>query len=375
MKKIKVLFFINTLAGGGAEKVLIDIVNNMDKSCFDITVQTVLDGGVHKEALASDVNYKTIIKTKNTYLKKIFNYFINFIIPPKAVYKRFIESGYDYEVAFLEGIPTKILAEGKNKNTKKYAWIHTDLFNNFQGHEKIFKNFNRYIDCYKKYDKIICVSEGVREGFEKRFGLRNNICLVYNPYDENKIKALAEEKQGEIKENEFNIVSVGRLCKPKGYKRLLEIHKQLIDEGLLHNLYILGEGQDREELEKYIKDNSLEKTITLLGFKANPYKYVKACDLFVCSSFVEGFSTAIAEAIILSVPVVSTDCPGVIEILGNSQYGIVTENNKEALYQGLKSVLSDKQKYEHYKEKCYERSEFFKLENSIRRIEKIFGED
>ncbi len=371
--KIKLLFFINTLSGGGAEKVLVDIVNNLDKEKFDITLLTLVDDGIHKKNLSSDVHYKSIVKVKNGILKKIWQYFLNFVLPPKIIYNIFIKSDYDYEVAFLEGIPTKILSYSTNKNSKKFAWVHTNLFTNFAGHNKIFKNFDDYVACYKRYDKIFCVSEGVKDGFFKRFGIKNNTEVIFNPYDDEKIVELSDEGQCEISVDDiFKIVTVGRLCEQKGYERLIEIYNRLIKEKYHCHLYILGEGAKRLVLEKYINENNLQDSVTLLGFKKNPYKYIKACDLFVCSSFAEGFSTAVAESIILGVPVISTNVSGAKEILGNSEFGLVTENNAEALYTGLKELLSKKEKYDFYKIKAAERASYFKLENSIKNIENIF---
>ncbi len=373
MSKKRLLFFINTLSGGGAEKVLIDTVNNMDKQKFDITLQTIIDYGIHKEKLNKDVNYKSIIKTKNPFIQKVLSYLINFVIPPQITYNLFIKSNYDYEIAYLEGIPTKILSYSNNKKSQKYSWVHIDLYNNFAGHEKIFKDFNNYIKCYQRYNKIICVSNGVKEGFIKRFNIEKNVDVVYNIYNDKKIKKLSTERQQEIPDdNTFKIITSGRLCEQKGYERLLEIHNQLISEGYKYHLYILGEGKKRPVLEKYIKDNKLEDSVTLLGFQVNPYKYINACDLFVCSSYAEGFSTVVVESVILGIPVVSTDVSGAKEILGNSEYGLVVDNDKESLYNGLVSILSDNNVYNYYIKKVKELSGDFDLEKAIKTMENLF---
>ena len=89
---------------------------------------------------------------------------------------------------------------------------------------------------------------------------------------------------------------------------MARVHKRLIDEGLNHHIYILGIGEDEDKINKYIKENNLQDTYTLLGFRDNPYKYVVKCDLFVCSSLREGFSTAVTESLVVGTPVVSTLC-------------------------------------------------------------------
>ena len=113
----------------------------------------------------------------------------------------------------------------------------------------------------------------------------------------------------------------------------------------------------------------------MLGYKENPYIYVAKSDLFVCSSRAEGFSTSVSEAIILGKPVVTTECSGMRELLGeNSEYGIICENNTEALYQSLHDILTNKEKYEYYNNKIIERKNIFDIKKSIKDIENLFEE-
>ena len=107
-----------------------------------------------------------------------------------------------------------------------------------------------------------------------------------------------------------------------------------------------------------------------LGYKENPYKYLKNSDLFVCSSYFEGFSTAVTESIIVGTPVVTTNCSGMKEMLGkNNEYGIVVDNKEEALYKELKKILSDKKNIEVLREKVLLRRNFFRKEVSVKKFE------
>ena len=159
MKKNKILFLINTLSSGGAEKALVDIVNNLDNNKFDITVQTIFNEGPYIKDLNKNINYKTILKNTNTkignILKKVL---VKYIKKSKCIllYNIFIKRDYDIEVSFLEGIPTKILGGKRDKNIKKITWVHTDMFENFEA-QNFFKNFNNHKECYLNFNKIICV--------------------------------------------------------------------------------------------------------------------------------------------------------------------------------------------------------------------------
>ena len=377
----KVLFFIDSLNGGGAEKVLTDIVCNIDKSKYDITVLTYWNRGIYVKDIKniSNITYKTCFKElkvgKNIF-KKIYNMIVIKLreniakLFPKQFYNIVIKDNYDIEIAFIEGITTKIISYSTNKNSKKYAWVHIDLEKkNYVS--KFYKNKEEQIKSYEKFDKIFCVSDDVRDSFTRVFGINNNVITQYNPVDEMKIRCLSTEKIDDVDiNNKFKIITVGRLEPQKGYDRLLKIHKRLIEEGFDYELWILGEGMQKEQLEEFIYTNKLCDSIKLLGFKKNPYKYMNIADMFVCSSRTEGFSLVIAEALVLGIPVVSTKCSGPNELLNYGEFGLLVENNYEALYEGIKKVLIDSNLYNKYKEKSKIGGNQFVISERINEIEK-----
>lgn len=136
-------------------------------------------------------------------------------------------------------------------------------------------------------------------------------------------------------------------------------------------LWILGDGSERAVLEQYIEEHHLQERVSLLGFQPNPYKYLAAGDLFVCSSLAEGYSTAVAEALILGLPVVTTDCSGMSELLRNGECGIITDNNEEALYEGMKQVLNTPDMLKFYTEKAKERGMDFSVDRLIEPFENL----
>lgn len=368
MKK-KLVFFITTFLMGGAEKVLVETVNALDKSKYDITV-CVLRGGVLESSLCDKVHYKKIIKTKNKLLSKIFTSLVSFWLPAKIIHGIFIGNKFDYEIAFLEGIPTKIIGASNNKNSVKYAWVHIDLYNTF-GLEKVFKSFKKHIECYRKFDKIICVSDSVKTAFIRRFGIKDNIEIKYNTINDNNIKELANEPCE--KSDKFRIVSVGRLENQKGYDRLLGSFRTLVSEGFDGELIIVGYGSQRESLEKYVNDNNLSDRVKFTGFSDNPYKYMKSADLLCFPSRAEGYSTVVTEAIILGKPVVVTDCSGMREILGDCEYGLITVNDENAFLNGLRKMIFDETLRKHYTDMAKIRSESFSLNARLVEFEKLFN--
>lgn len=378
--KTKILFVIDILRGGGAEKVLVDTVKHLDKDKFEITVLSVFDGGKYVDAIKKYANYKYIFPQYNQ--KNIVERILSSIkyriakfrlrnMNPTSLYKTVIDEKYDYEVSFLEGYSASIVSSSTNKESYKIAWIHTDLIKN--PWSKKYYKYKSEKDIYASFNKIICVSEDVKKSFIEKFGISEDIEVRYNVINEKIIINKSKEDIDDINiSNKFKIVSIGRLSKEKGYMRLLEVHNKLISNGFDYELWIIGEGEQKEELYQYISDNKLNSSVELLGFKSNPYKYLGKSDLFVCSSITEGFSTVATEATILGIPIVTTDCAGMNEILGNSEYGLITENSIEGLYSGLKNILEDKNLYSSYKSKAKERSTYFKLEERIKEIENLF---
>ncbi len=359
----KVLFFIDTLGYGGAEKVLMNLINNLDKNKYDITLMTIFDFGVNKRYLTKDITYKYIFK-------KVFRGNILFfkLFSPKHLYNKYITDKYDIVISYLEGNTTRILSGCPYNNTKKVAWVHVEMDKHAWFYP--YRNKQECIDCYKKFDKIVGVSGDVINSFKKHIGNWDNLCVKYNSIDTDYIrqKALIQDDV-EFSGDELNIISVGRLIEQKAYTRLLRIHKKLLDSGLKHNLYIVGEGHQKQILQNYIDENNLKTTAHLLGLKKNPWRYVSKSDLFVCSSLKEGFSTAVTEALVLGIPVITTLCSGMNEMLNNGEFGVIVDNNEDALYEGMYKLLSDKNLLNHYKNKAVERSKHFELSTTVQAVE------
>lgn len=371
IKKIKVLFLIPNLAHGGAEKVLVNLANNINKEKFDVTIQTLFDVGVNKKYVNSSVKYIggcRFMFRGNTNIMKLFS--------PKKLYSYLIKDKYDIIVSYLEGPTARIVSGCNDKDTKLVSWIHCRISNEKEA-EVGFRNFEEAKKCYNKFDYTACVSKMTMDYFTDTFDFKKTIDVIYNTIETDKIIKLSLEKIDDVEfdESYINICSVGKLTKLKGFDRLLHIHKNLNSLKLKNKFYILGIGEEEKNLKKYISENKLEDTFILLGYRTNPYKYVKKCDLYVCSSHSEGFSTSVTESLIVGTPVVTTLCSGMQEMLGyNNEYGIVTENDEDALYEGIKKILTEENLLQHYKEQAKVRGQRFSTEKTVKAVEDMFCE-
>lgn len=367
---IKVLFFIPNLAHGGAERVLTNLVNHMDYSQFEVTVQTMFDVGIYKEKLKKEVKYIGGFPwyfRGNSIVYKIFS--------PKWLYKRYIKEKYDVVVSYLEGPSARVIA-GKPADQKSVCWIHIQL--DTEEYATLgFRNYEEADKTYSGFNRIVCVSDTVKRSFNEMFSVNAPVEVLYNTVEADLIRAKANEKADDVNfaADEINIISVAKLMKTKGYDRLVRILKKLRTDDVPAHVYIVGKGEEEESLKKLLTENGVETHWTFIGFKDNPYKYVKKADLYVCSSRKEGFSTAVTESLIVGTPVVSTRCSGAEELLGyNDEYGIVTDNDEEALYEGIKRMVTTPGLLQHYKEQAEIRGKKFSTEDTVRAVEDMLKE-
>lgn len=366
--KTKILFFIPTLGHGGAERVLTNLVNHMDSSKYDITVQTMFDVGIYQNQLAKHIRYIGGLKR---YFRGNIHVFK--LLSPKRLHKLYIKEHYDVIVAYLEGPSARIVSGCDNSKTRLFAWIHTEhdtlkhAFTSFRG----LKEAKR---CYEAFDNIIAVSETVRQNFIHFFPSVKSSMVIYNTIEVDKILQGKNEPVEDVvfDPNEINICSVAKLMKTKGYDRLVNILRRLRDNDIPAHVYIIGVGEEQAALKAQIKKLKLEDNWTFVGFRENPYKYVAACDLYVCSSRREGFSTAVTEALIVGTPVVSTNCSGAYELLGyNNEYGVVTENNEDALYRALYEILTRPELLAYYKNQASVRGKQFAPSETVGAVETL----
>ena len=325
-------------------------------------------GGINQKDLLPDIEYieKNAICFRG--VSKLYKF-----IPSKFLYKYFIGSKkYDMIVSYMHGAPAKVVSGCLDKKIKRIVWLHNgDMVNSeFFG---FWLTKRMAINAYRSYDAIVGVANSVISAFASYTEITDKIYVVHNTNDFEKIqdqsKLLPELS---FNKNKMLITTVGRIDNSKGYDRLIPIAKKLHDEGFQFDLVIVGTGRDYRKLSQLVTDLNAKDYIHMIGFRPNPYSIIAVSDLFVSSSRFEGLSTVISEAIILGVPVLSTDVSGAKEVLGkNNEYGVVVENNNDALYKGLKSLLMNSKLLEIYREKAKKRASFFDPSKTVKEAEEL----
>ena len=382
-QKKKILIRIGSLRHGGAEKVLATFLKNLPKDKYEIDLLLNLYSGKYLAEIPDWINVLYLNKGEMITTNRLQD------IPKKAfrvIYQKMLKSfpsllyrfilknkKYDIEFAGIHGLRDEIL-NSPNKNSKKLIWIHNDLrkthFHNYTDSE-IRKFFG--------YDKILVISEHIQKDFEnltKNKEEKSKIIRIYNPLDttEIKIKAEVQNPQRSTLSPQPLFVSIGTVFPQKGYDRLLRVHKKLLEEGFQHQVLIIGDGYDFENIKKLQQDLQVENTATLLGFTDNPYPHLKNADYFVLSSRYEGFPTVLFEAITLKKSIIATDVSGVSEMLENGKLGLIVENSEDGMYAGMKQALAHPESFEKYQKELQGYTMPFDLENSVNAIMKILDE-
>lgn len=363
MKK-DILFVMNNLNCGGAEKALISLLEVIDYSKYNVDLVLFKKEGIFLSKVPENVNilqepegYKyfdmpikdviidCLIKGRiDIVLWRILSGYIfrneeNHARCEQKVWKYISKSikkmtkKYDVCIGYLEKNPVYFCVDKVNAN-KKIGFIHTD-------YEKLGMDYKIDINYFGKLDNIVTVSDQTAKNLKKIFPEYNKkIKVVYNIVSPEIIKKMSLENV-DMDDSKICITSVGRLHSAKGFDIAVQACKILIDNGYDIKWYIIGEGEERKRLEQIILDKKLSNRMILVGIKENPYPYIKNCDVYVQTSLFEGRCLTITEAKILNKPIVSTNFDSIYDQINNGENGIIVNKNPQAIYEGITKIIKD----------------------------------
>ena len=349
---MNILIQIPQLIFGGAEKVLVSFANELVARGHQVEVLETYEKGrlnnqfdprVTLSAICSKAYsskyYAAPAEVKKNPLK-IFKWLFSKAVgyrrfAEKLGAKRYADREFDVAINYLEIDSPAFLLE--HIRAKKYLqWIHIDVENLSDPGQ-----YDGYLPLWSRMDGIVCVSQVALDSFCRRYpSLANRTALIYNFYDTKEILQKGSEPYT-FEGLRPVLLSVGRMTEQKKYLRFLDVLARLRDEGFDFSWHVLGDGIQRPEIEKKIKDLGLSDRVYLHGLTDNPYKYMKNCDLFVLPSGWEGFPTVTVEAKLLGCPVLATDVAGIREQLIHGKTGWIVDNDAESIYQGLGHLLQN----------------------------------
>lgn len=353
MKK-RLLFIIDSLGSGGAEKSLISLLPLIDYTRYDVDLIIFARGGVYEKYVPKEVKIIDYILYDDSFGGKIKQIACHALLSTRFrlnkkrhgaeihwktihhVYKAYPKE-YDVAIAYQQGVPTFFLAT-QVKAKKKISWINADVF--AAGYDMGYCR-----QFYDKMDAVVPVSQRLKDILSvKTPWMRDNLNCIYDIINPEVIRSLAQEKVNDMesmRDGEYNLLTVGRLTKPKNHLLAVDAAKILADEGISFKWYFVGEGAMRSSIEARINELGLGQHVVLLGFKENPYPYMARADVYVQTSSFEGFGLTIAEAKILHRPVVSTNFDVVHDQITEGENGLIAEMTPESVAQRIKELLQN----------------------------------
>lgn len=363
-----------SLAGGGTEKVLIDILQNMDFEHYDVSLFLEFGEGVYINDVPAEVevlsfyHQHTIWHDRLFRLLRTFHLYLCFHSLIYGFLFRCLldKRKFDVILSFMEGNALKLHSYVTDKAKKNLSWVHIDLK---QKHWSLdfFRNEKEEFSTYQKMDKIVFVSEDVKKRFLELYAIKPEKCaVVYNLIDKNAILTSARSKS--VIKKRFTICMVGRLNPQKRYDRAINVAKRLRNDGYDFDLWIIGEGSLEESLKTMSHEYGMDDCVHFLGFKKPPYSYMKVSDIYLNTSEAEGFPLVNCEALCLGLPVVSTATSGPTELLDHSRYGLLVSEKEEDIYNGVKRLMDDTALREEYRAKALQRAEMFDVPTTMAQI-------
>lgn len=379
--KKKILIRIGSLRHGGAEKVLINFLKNLPEDKYEVDLLINLYTGMYikevpswvklhyllkGEMITTNKPHEIPVKAFRVLYQKMFLWF------PSLLYKFVLkDKKYDVEIGAIHGMYRELLSSPQ-KDSKKIIWIQNDIFNLKEYTPDVIRQFFQF-------DRILVISNKLKEEMQKvaqNDREKQAVVKIFNPIDK---QDTLKKANTAIDDYPFSndiptFITIGTVYPQKGYDRLLDVHKKLIDEGLKHQIIIIGDGFEFEKTQTQLNELGLQESVKMLGFRSNPYPYLKKADFYVMSSRHEGFPTIIAEALILNKPVVSTDVSGIKDLLQDGKLGLIMPNSEDGIYEGMKKFLTDRELVSRYENEIKAADLPFVLEKSVAQLQEIIDE-
>lgn len=361
LEKKKVLIAMTSLYNGGAEKSLVNLLNELPQDQYDIDLLLFKREGLYLQQVPSYVNildtphdiqllYSSFHKTKKMFFPKFFGTLFSRLLYGNSYkargvrWKYFyskhiqqIDKKYDVAIAYISGEILWFVDE-KVKADKKIVWVHNDYRTAKHSKEYDYPHF-------KNMDAIVTISEKCADILKEVFPeFTDKIYNIPNITSSVVLRRRVEEfypEEYQRSQKRYKILSVGRLHEQKGFDMAVSAAALLKKEGVSFDWFIIGNGPLEKQLEWQIKKEGVEDCFHLIGVRENPYPYMKHCDLMVQSSRYEGKSVVLDEAKILARPIVATNYPTVKDQIVDGKEGIITEMSPQGIAAGIEKLLQN----------------------------------
>jgi glycosyltransferase involved in cell wall biosynthesis len=364
-KKIKIAHILGSLNSGGAEKIVSDLLENINTNKFEVTLIFWKRGVFYKNF--KKIQHLNLIELKPPG-KTIFSKAISFF---KLIFDlKNIQGKKKFDIMHVHLAPLNIPVILQKLFFKKLKCIYTRHNTDQMYKNKLISFFHRQFNFY--FDHITSCSKSVKEHIQKHEKIQQDIQVIYNGVKIDTISQIKKKKYNFLYKKNFNIISVGRLTKQKGYDNLINIFSLLKKEIPSAKLYICGNGPLKKELIQQINNLQLKEDVILLGVRTDIYSLMKNSDLFILLSNWEGLGIVFIEAMACKLPVIGTNVDGIVEVIIDGQTGyLVQKEDKDEIIKKVKEYKHNKNLREKHGELGYKLA---KNKFDIKKITKEYEE-
>lgn len=375
-KKIKILFRHRSMEMGGVEKVLLSLLNNLNKDRFDITVLLSIDQGELRNEIPAHVKKVFLAKGKESFSRNPFLQKLQLFVRklkldklrrnPEIIDNQYLKDTFDIEIGMTYNDFEPVL-NSSNKNSKKIGWFHSEI-----DHPKLQVLVPKILEHFPQFDHMVYCSEKIKDMMHRDYpNLSYPVeSVIINAIPIEEIKKKASENISNLPKKPL-FVSVGRLHTRKGYHLLMDVHAQLLKDGFEHSILIIGDGEEMPHLLEQQKKLGVEKTFILAGNKMNPYAYIKNADFFIMPSESEAWPLVIAEALILQKPIIATEVGDVGLMINHKKTGYLVNYNFDEIYAAMKEFLTNPELISHLKENLVTIEKEFDNQKIFNAVEEI----
>lgn len=376
-KKKKLLFITYTHSnGGGAEKVLTTLVNNLDTKKYEIAIQEIVGFYVKQEPISSNIKLLTPL-INGTHESRFNKHFTQYCIEKYPVLIRAIKSfdEYDVIVTWNYQIPSFMIQAFPDKKT--ISWFHTDIYDLSPKLMSLNDKYNLKLQdsAWNYADRIVTISNKSLQSLKDIFPqYLNKTKIIYNAFDIENAKVQASKVNiNECMRYTYPILAcVGRLEKRKNFSLVIQAAAKLQKENICCHVLIIGDGEEKGNLIRLVNELRMTEVVSFLGYKQNPLPYIQIADMLCISSFAEGFPTVVLEAMTLEKPFVTTPVAGASEELAdNGNCGLVADWDVDDYAEKIKTLLTDKDLYDRMSKNCIKKIKEFSIENTVIRFDEL----
>lgn len=353
-KKIKVLFRHRSMEMGGVEKVILSMLNHLNKDKFELTLCLNINQGelrneipkhvrkVHLTDGREDLSGNSVIQKVQLAKRKLR---LQKALKNPSVAQKILNETYDIEIAPTYAAFSAVL-NSANKNSKKIGWFHSDITL-----PKLQPLVPEILKQIPQFDYFIFGSQQTKDILVETYPdlkiPENQVILNAIPIEELKQKSLAFKPELPKKPV---FVSVARLHSRKGFHKLMDAHSRLLKDGFDHHIIVIGDGEEMDNLKKQAQDLGVTDSFKLLGSSMNPYPHVKNADFFILPSESESWPLIIADTLILQKPIISTNVGGIPEMIEHGKTGYLINYDTNEMYESMKRFLTEPQMVSQIKE-------------------------